>query len=93
MIDKSKRLIALEGCPVHCASRMLVGVSADFDFEIIRTDVLADFDKTLFGINELSDEELKVLANNVAQKIADKIEGNESCCSTESCCGDAVYLK
>lgn len=70
LVKSAKKLIALEGCPVNCGSRMISGLSFDVRPEVIRTDTLAEFDTSLFGINELSEEETNKQALLVAKQIA-----------------------
>lgn len=70
LVRDAPRLLALEGCPVNCASRMMSGVIAGLKPEIVRTDRLCDFDQKLFGIDEMPQEELQALARTVAEKIA-----------------------
>lgn len=70
LVRSAPRLIALEGCPVNCASRMMRGVIGGLVPEIVRTDRLCDFNQKLFGINEMPPEEIQSLARIVAQKIA-----------------------
>lgn len=73
LVDKADKLLVLEGCPVDCASRMLCGLSESIHPEVIHTDVLADFDKGLFGIDEMSEDMINKLAYSVACKIAEKL--------------------
>lgn len=73
LVDQAEKLLVLEGCPVDCASRMLCSLSENIHPEIIHTDLLADFDKTLFGIDEMSEEDINKLAYSVACKIAEKL--------------------
>lgn len=73
LVDHADKLLVLEGCPVDCASRMLCGLSDNIHPEIIRTDIMADFDKSLFGIDEMPEEEINKLAYQVACKIAEKL--------------------
>jgi uncharacterized metal-binding protein len=70
LVRNAPRLLALEGCPVNCASRMMIGVIEGLTPEIVRTDQLCDFDQKLFGIDEMPQEEIQVLARTVAEKIA-----------------------
>lgn len=70
LVRNAPRLIALEGCPVNCASRMMSGVIEGLAPEIVRTDRLCDFDRKLFGIDEMPPEEIQTIARSVAQKIA-----------------------
>lgn len=70
LVRTASRLIAIEGCPVNCASRMMAGVIEGLTPEIVRADLLCSFDKKLFGIDELPPEEIQALGRTVAEKIA-----------------------
>lgn len=69
LVKNSARVIALEGCPIECGSRMMKGVIDNFNPEIIIVDKLCDFDKKLFAINDLSEIQIKELAHTAATKI------------------------
>lgn len=56
LVAGAQRVIALEGCFIECASRMMKGVLEDLEPEIIIVDQLYDFDRKLFGINEVSEQ-------------------------------------
>ncbi len=73
LVKNAEKIIAIEGCPVDCGSRMLKGLSENIHPEVIRTDILADFNKDLFGINEMSEEDINKCALDVAKKIAEKL--------------------
>jgi len=70
LVRTAPRLIALEGCFVNCSSRMMHGVIQGLEPEVIIADRLYDFDRNLFGIDEMSPEEARVHANTIAMKIA-----------------------
>jgi uncharacterized metal-binding protein len=63
------RVIALEGCFIECASRMMKGVIPELKPEVIIADGLYDFDRSLFGIDELPEGQIKVHAERVARKV------------------------
>ena len=71
LVRKASRLIALEGCFVNCSSRMMNGVIEGLKPEVIIADRLYDFDRKLFGIEEMPPEEIQAHALTVAKKIAD----------------------
>lgn len=58
MVRNAKRVIALEGCTIECASRMMESVIPDLKAEVILVDRYYNFDKKLFAINEATEEEL-----------------------------------
>ena len=70
LVRKAQRLIALEGCHVNCSSRMMAGVIEGLTPEVVIADRLYDFDRELFGIDEMPAGEIQEHARTVAQKIA-----------------------
>jgi len=46
------------GMPINCASRMMTGVINGLEPEVINTDQLFEFDKSLFGIEEMPPEQI-----------------------------------
>jgi uncharacterized metal-binding protein len=69
MVRNSKRVIILEGCAIKCASRMMKGVLPELNPEIVYIDRYYDFNKNLFRINEVSEEELVSYSNQAADNI------------------------
>lgn len=70
LVRTAPRLIALEGCFVNCSSRMMHGVIQGLEPEVVIADRLYDFDRNLFGLDEMSSEEARTHAITVAMKIA-----------------------
>lgn len=62
--------MAVEGCYVLCASRMMKGVVEGLKPEIVITDKLYDFDRSLFGADELPDRQINAHARTAALQIA-----------------------
>jgi uncharacterized metal-binding protein len=73
LVRNASRLIAMEGCFLDCATRMMKGVIEGLNPEIIVVDKLYDFDSNLFSANEMSPEEILMHAKTVAQKIAETL--------------------
>jgi uncharacterized metal-binding protein len=73
LVRNAKRLIALEGCPINCSSRMMKGVIEDLEPEVINADQMYEFDRKMFGIEEMPTAEIQIHARAVAQKIADTL--------------------
>jgi uncharacterized metal-binding protein len=73
LVRDAKRIIALEGCAIRCASRMMRGHFPDLDPEVIVTDRLCEFDRSLFGADELSEEEVRELGRTVASKVVTRL--------------------
>ncbi len=64
------KLLAIEGCFIECATRMMKGVAPGLAPEVVIADRLCDFDRRLFGINEMPEGEIRQHAREVAEKIA-----------------------
>ena len=69
LVKKAKRVIALEGCFINCSSRMMKGVIKELQPEVIIADKLYDFNRNLFGINEMSEDEINTHSQEAAKKI------------------------
>jgi uncharacterized metal-binding protein len=67
------RVIALEGCFIECASRMMKGVIPELKPEVIIADRLYNFDSSLFGIDEMPEDQIKVHTEEVARKVLDRL--------------------
>jgi uncharacterized metal-binding protein len=73
LLRNAARVVALEGCPVDCASRMLSGILPQRPIEVIHTDRLARFDKGLFGVDQLGPEEVTACARDAAERIVQQL--------------------
>jgi len=73
LVRNATRLISIEGCFINCSSRMMAGAINGLKPEVIIADRLYEFDKNLFGIEEMPPEQIQVHARTVAQKIADSL--------------------
>lgn len=70
LVRDAKQVIALEGCSVNCASRMMKGVAKEIAPEVVNADRMYDFDRKLFSVDEMPDEEIQAHARAVAEKLA-----------------------
>jgi uncharacterized metal-binding protein len=73
LVRNGKRVIAVEGCFIECASRMMKGAIPNLEPEIIIADTLYDFDRTLFGINDMPESEIKAHAETVAKAVVERL--------------------
>lgn len=69
LVRNAQKLIALEGCFLECSTRMMQGVLPGLAPKIIIADTLYDFDRQLFGINEMMDDEIRSHARTVADEV------------------------
>ncbi len=70
LVRNAPRVIALEGCFLNCASRTMKGVVRDLQPEVIVADRLYDFDRRLFGIDEMPAADIARHARTVADEVA-----------------------
>ena len=70
LVANAERVVAFEGCYVNCASWMMKGVVTKLAPEVIAVDRLYDFDRNLFGLDEMPSEEIEAHARTVAEKVA-----------------------
>lgn len=71
LVRRAERCLAIEGCFISCATRMMQAVLPDLKPEVILADTL--YDESLpFGINEVSDETFNTYARQVAEKVVNQ---------------------
>ena len=73
LVRNAGRVVAIEGCPIMCATRTMQGVIPDLKTEVIFADKLCSFDQSLFGVDEMSDAGIQACAREAAQKIVDML--------------------
>lgn len=69
LVKNAEKVIAVEGCYINCASRMMQGVIGGLNPEVIVADRLYEFDRNIFGIDEMTAEEIADHGRTVARKI------------------------
>ncbi len=69
LVRGSARVVAVEGCFLECASRMMKGVVPDLAAEVVIADKLYEFDRRLFGIDEMPEEEINEHSREVANSL------------------------
>ena len=73
LVKNAGKTMVIEGCFIACASRMMAGVVKNFEAEIIVADQLYDFDRSVFGVDEMPDDTIKDHALHVARQIGSRI--------------------
>ena len=66
----ASKLVSIEGCFIECATRMMKGAVPGIAPEVVVADRLCEFDRGLFGINEMDEADILQHAREVAEKIA-----------------------
>jgi uncharacterized metal-binding protein len=72
-VKNAEKVVILDGCGIKCGTRMLDGVVENFNPQIICTDTIAEFNKGLFGISEMTSDEIDLVSRNAAEKILKKL--------------------
>lgn len=71
LVRQTHKAIAIEGCFIDCASRMMKGVIPELDALVVQADTI--YKKNLpFEMNEISDEVFNEYAKIVAEEIVEK---------------------
>jgi uncharacterized metal-binding protein len=73
LVRDADRVIAVEGCFLECATRMMKGVVPGLAVEIVIADRLYEFDRGLFGIDEMPEEEIQKHASEVATSLIERV--------------------
>lgn len=91
LVRNASQVIAMEGCFLKCATRMMQGVLEGLEPEVVITDSLIDFDRNLFSVDEMSEVEIMRLALDVAEQMAARLgepklvrAAGEACCACSS---------
>jgi uncharacterized metal-binding protein len=97
LVRRANKTIAIEGCFISCSSRMMKGVLPGLRPEIVQADTL--YETSLpFGVNEVSEEELRecaqIVANTIAREyINNTAQAGEKTSKRETTCTPAKNLK
>ncbi len=73
LVEGAEQVIVLDGCPMRCGSRLTEAAFPDTKLDVIITDALVEFDRGLFGIDEMTEEEIQSHAHKAAEEVAEKI--------------------
>ncbi len=73
LVRNAPLVIAMEGCFLKCATRMMQGVLEGLEPEVVITDTLIEFDRDLFSVDEMPAEEIRRLALEVAEQMAARL--------------------
>ena len=63
------RVIAIEGCPIECGTRMMKAVLPDLQPEVHQISKLTRFDQKLFACREMAESERKRCAREAAEQV------------------------
>jgi uncharacterized metal-binding protein len=70
LIEMADKVLFMEGCALKCGSRLVKGaMEIKAKIKVVVADQLCDFNPKLFGIDEMPDEDIRILAEKVAEKV------------------------
>lgn len=68
LLEKADNVLILEGCALKCGYRLLKAAVPTMKATPIIADEMYDFNRGLYGIDEMDEEEIKTHAYQVAEK-------------------------
>jgi uncharacterized metal-binding protein len=95
LVRRAEKVIAIEGCIIHCAARMMAGVLPDLEPVVVQADTLYESTDIPFGIDEVPDEMFTVYAYKVAEQVVKDYVNVTGCCDQEKtgCSAGGCILK
>ena len=76
LVERAEQVLLLDGCPLACGTRLLKAAFPEIKPTVAFTDRLFEFDRALFGVDEMAEAEIKAHARTAAEKvIAEKLDG------------------
>jgi uncharacterized metal-binding protein len=81
LVRRAEKVIAIEGCFINCASRMMAGVIPELLPAIVRADLIYNLDLP-FGIDEVPDEMFTIYAYRVAEQVVKDHVKPVACCGS-----------
>jgi uncharacterized metal-binding protein len=79
LVERAEKVLVLDGCGMACGTRLFKGAYPDRHPTVAFTDSMFEFDRTLFGVNEMTEAEIQTHAGNVAVLVvAEKLDGKAS---------------
>jgi len=87
LVRNAPLVIAMEGCFLKCATRMMQGVLEGLEPDVVITDSLIEFDRDLFSVDEMPEVEIMRLALDVAEQMAARLGDHAPAkAAPEACC-------
>ncbi len=78
LVGHADEVLMLDGCSLACGTRLLQGAMPEVKPEVVFTDRLTEFDRDLFGVEEMPDQEIARHARVVAEKVTSGLNAAES---------------
>ncbi|MCL5958833.1 MAG: putative zinc-binding protein, partial [Chloroflexi bacterium] len=72
LVNQADRVLLLDGCGLACGTRLLKGAMPEVKPVVAITNQLFESDSVPFGVEEVSEEEIRGYAREVAEKVLAK---------------------
>ncbi len=69
LVEQADQVLILDGCGLACGTRLFKGAFPDVQPTVVFTDRLVEFDRELFGVDEMQEEEIQTHARTVAEAV------------------------
>ncbi len=69
LVEAAEQVIVIDGCPLACGTRLAKAAFPQTKLHTVVANAVYQGDDTLFGVNELPDEEIHAKARDVADQI------------------------
>lgn len=69
LVERADQVLMLDGCSLACGTRLLQGALPQIKPKVVFTDGLFEFDRQLFGVDEMPEQEINQHARTVADKV------------------------
>ncbi|MFQ5580926.1 MAG: putative zinc-binding protein [Nitrospiria bacterium] len=72
LVQRADQVLVLDGCFMACGTRLTKGAFPELKPDVVITDKLFEFDRNLFGVDEMPEAEIQAHAQVVANKVVEE---------------------
>jgi len=69
LVERADQVLVLDGCSMACGTRLLQGAVPQVKPTVVFTDRLTEFDRGLFSVDEMPEEEIDRHARTIADRV------------------------
>ncbi len=70
LVEQADQVLILDGCGLACGTRLFKGAFPEKKPTVVFTDGLVEFNRELFGVDEMPEDEIKDYARTAAEVIS-----------------------
>ncbi len=72
LVQQADQVLVLDGCFMACGTRITKGALAELKPDVVITDELFEFDRNLFGVDEMPETEIQTHAQVVVNEVVEE---------------------